>query len=135
MPRRRRQKGGLGPFAQQMALYSLAPLATQVVGSVLGNLLPGLGEAQGGGGGAFSLPGNAKMIGLPNHLPSNTYYRLPRPSQKGGWVLPKKRTRRHPTRRPPRRRRRQRGGIGPLGLMAGMSLAPMVIKALFGGKR
>ena len=129
MPRRRGQKGGLGPFAQQMALYSLAPLATQVVGSVLGNLLPGLGGAQGGGR-AFSLPGNAKMIGLPNHLPSNTYYRLPRASQKGGLVLPKKR-RRHPT----RSRRRQRGGIGPLGLMAGMSLAPMVIKALFGGKR
>ena len=112
-----------------MALYSLAPLATQVVGSVLGNLLPGLGGAQGGGG-AFSLSGNAKMIGLPNHLTSNTYYRLPRPSQKGGWVLPKKR--RHPTRP---RRRRQRGGIGPSGLMAGLTLAPMVMKALFGGKR
>lgn len=134
MPRRRGQKGGLGPFAQQMALYSLAPLATQVVGSVLGNLLPGLGGAQGGGG-AFSLPGNAKMIGLPNHLPSNTYYRLPRPSQKGGLVHSKlKRSKRPPT-RPRRRRRRQRGGIGPLGLMAGMSLAPMLMNALFGGKR
>ena len=109
-----------------MALYSLAPLATQVVRSVSGNLLPGLSGAQAGG--AFSLPGNSKMIGLPNHLPSNTY-RLPHTSQKGGLVLPKKRMRRHPT------RRQQHGGIGPLGLMAGSSLALMVMNVLFGGKR
>lgn len=93
----RGQKGGLGLFVQQMALYSLTPLATQLVGSVLGNLLPRLGGAQASG--AFSLPGNSKMIGLPNHLPFNSYYRLPRPSQKGGRALPK-RARGHPTRRP-----------------------------------
>ena len=82
----RRQKGGLGPFAQQMALYSLAPLATEAVGNLLGNFMPGLvGQ---GGAGAFDLPGNSRMIGLPNHLPSNTYYQLPRPSQKGGLVFP-----------------------------------------------
>ena len=30
------------------------------------------------------------MIGLPNHLPPNTYYQLPRPSQKGGLVFPQR---------------------------------------------
>ena len=85
----RRQKGGLGPFAQQMALYSLAPLATEAVGNLLGNLVPGLvGQ---GGAGAFDLPGNSRMIGLPNHLPPNTYYQLPRPSQKGGLVRKRRR--------------------------------------------
>ena len=89
----RRQKGGLGPFAQQMALYSLAPLATEAVGNLLGNIVPGL-VAQGGAR-AFDLPGNSRMIGLPNHLPPNTYYQLPHPSQKGGLVFPqrKKKTR------------------------------------------
>ena len=62
----------LGPFAQQMALYSLAPLATQAVGDLLGNIVPGLvGQ---GGAGAFELPGNSQMIGLHNNLPPNTYY-------------------------------------------------------------
>ena len=124
----RRQKGGLGPFAEQMALYSLAPLATEAVGNLLGNLVPGLvGQ---GGAGAFDLPGNSRMIGLPNHLPPNTYYQLPRPSQKGGLVR-KKKTKRVGA----RKRRSQKGGLGPLALMAGMSLAPMLLNSLMPQQR
>ena len=119
----RRQKGGLGPFAQQMALYSLAPLATEAVGNLLGNFMPGLvGQ---GGAGAFDLPGNSRMIGLPNHLPPNTYYQLPRPSQKGGLVR-KKTTKRAGA----RKRRSQKGGLGPQAVMAGLSLAPMLLNSL-----
>lgn len=84
----RQQKIGLGPFAQQMALYSLAPIATQLVG----NMLPGLAGRQGGGG-AFQLPGNSRIIGPPNHLLSDTYFQFPCPHQKGGLALP-----RHPQR-------------------------------------
>ena len=124
----RRQKGGLGPFAEQMALYSLAPLATEAVGNLLGNLVPGLvGQ---GGAGVFDLPGNSRMIGLPNHLPPNTYYQLPRPSQKGGLVR-KKKTKRVGA----RKRRSQKGGLGPLALMAGMSLAPMLLNSLMPQQR
>ena len=124
----RRQKGGLGPFAEQMALYSLAPLATEAVGNLLGNLVPGLvGQ---GGAGVFDLPGNSRMIGLPNHLPPNTYYQLPRPSQKGGLVR-KKTTKRVGA----RKRRSQKGGLGPLALMAGMSLAPMLLNSLMPQQR
>ena len=124
----RRQKGGLGPFAEQMALYSLAPLATEAVGNLLGNLVPGLvGQ---GGAGVFDLPGNSRMIGLPNHLPPNTYYQLPRPSQKGGLVR-KKKTKRAGA----RKRRSQKGGLGPLALMAGMSLAPMLLNSLMPQQR
>ena len=123
----RRQKGGLGPFAEQMALYSLAPLATEAVGNLLGNLVPGLvGQ---GGAGVFDLPGNSRMIGLPNHLPPNTYYQLPRPSQKGGLV--RKKTKRAGA----RKRRSQKGGLGPLALMAGMSLAPMLLNSLMPQQR
>ena len=122
----RRQKGGLGPFAQQMALYSLTPLATEAVGNLLGNIVPGLvGQ---GGAGAFGLPGKSRMIGLPNHLPPNTYYQLPRPSQKGGLVFPqrkKKKTKRAGS----RKRRSQKGGLGPLAVMAGLSLAPMLLNS------
>ena len=125
----RRQKGGLGPFAQQMALYSLAPLATEAVGNLLGNFMPGLvGQ---GGAGAFDLPGNSRMIGLPNHLPSNTYYQLPRSSQKGGLVRKKKNKKRVGA----RKRRTQKGGLGPLALMAGMSLAPMLLNSLMPQQR
>ena len=124
-----RQKGGLGPFAQQMALYSLAPLATEAVGNVLGNIVPGLvGQ---GGAGAFDLPGNSRMIGLPNHLPPNTYYQLPRPSQKGGLVRKKKKTKRAGS----RKRRSQKGGLGPLAVMAGLSLAPMLLNSLMTQQR
>ena len=124
----RSQKGGLGPFAEQMALYSLAPLATEAVGNLLGNLVPGLvGQ---GGAGVFDLPGNSRMIGLPNHLPPNTYYQLPRPSQKGGLVR-KKKTKRVGA----RKRRSQKGGLGPLALMAGMSLAPMLLNSLMPQQR
>ena len=126
--RRQRQTGGLGPFAQQMALYSLAPIATQVVGNQLGNMMPGLGGGgQEGGGGAFQLPGNSRIIGLPNHLPSDTYYQLPRSRQRGGLALPRK-----PKRLGRKKTRRsQQGGIGPLAVMAGQSLAPLVMKSLF----
>ena len=124
----RRQKGGLGPFAQQMALYSLAPLATEAVGNLLGNFMPGLvGQ---GGAGAFDLPGNSRMIGLPNHLPPNTYYQLPRPSQKGGLVFPQRKKKKNKKRVGARKRRSQKGGLGPLALMAGMSLAPMLLNSL-----
>ena len=112
--RRQRQTGGLGPFAQQMALYSLAPIATQVVGNLLGNM-------------TFQLPGNSRIIGLPNHLPSDTYYQLPRSRQRGGLALlrkPKRLGRK-------KTRRSQQGGIGPLAVMAGLSLAPLVMKSLF----
>ena len=126
----RRQKGGLGPFAQQMALYSLAPLATEAVGNLLGNLVPGLvGQ---GGAGAFDLPGNSRMIGLPNHLPPNTYYQLPRPSLKGSLVFPqrkKKKTKRVGAKKKGKRRS-QKGGLGPLAVMAGLSLAPMLLNSL-----
>ena len=122
----RRQQGGLGPFAQQMALYSLAPLATEVVGNLLGNIVPGLvGQ---GGAGAFDLPGNSRMIGLPNHLPPNTYYQLPRPSQKGGLVRKKKAKRVGAKKKG--KGRSQKGGLGPLAVMAGLSLAPMLLNSL-----
>ena len=124
----RRQKGGLGPFAQQMALYSLAPLATEAVGNLLGNIVPGLvGQ---GGAGAFDLPGNSRMIGLPNHLPPNTYYQLPRPPQKGGLVFPQRKKKTKTKRVGSRKRRSQKGGLGPLAVMAGLSLAPMLLNSL-----
>ena len=131
----RRQKGGLGPFAQQMALYSLAPLATEAVGNLLGNIVPGLvGQ---GGAGAFDSPGNSRMIGLPNHLPPNTYYQLPRSSQIGGLVFPqrKKNKKRVGEKKKGKRRRSQKGGLGPLAVMAGLSLAPMLLNSLMPQQR
>ena len=112
-----------------MALYSLAPIATQVVGNLLGNMMPGLGGGGGqeGGGGAFQLLGDLRIIGLPNHLPSDTYYQLPRSRQRGGLALP-----RNPKRLGRKTARRsQQGGISPLAVMAGLSLAPLVMKSLF----
>jgi len=111
-----------------MAVYPLAPLATEAVG----NIMPGLvGQ---GGAGAFDLPGNSHTIGLPNHLPPNTYYQLPHPPQKGGLVFPqrKKKTK---TKRAGSRKRSQKGGLGPLAVMAGLSLAPMLLNSLMPQQR
>ena len=121
----------MGPFAQQMALYSLAPLATEAVGNLLGNLVPGLvGQ---GGAGASDLPGNSRMIGLRNHLPPNTYYQLPRPSQKGGFVR-KKKTKRVGAKKKGKRCS-QKGGLSPLAVMVGLSLAPMLLNSLMPQQR
>ena len=149
---RRHQKGGLGPFAQQLAMFSLAPIVTDMASNVLSSVIPGLtGQAGGkfnlpdnvarkvlyrripaGGfagqaGGKFSLPGNTQMIGLPNHLPPATYLHLPRARQKGKGL--RKMTKR------PRRRKSQQGGLGPLAAMAGMTLAPMLLNPLLAGLR
>lgn len=78
---RRRQKGGLGPFAQQLAMFSLAPIVTDLASNVVGGLLPGLTGQRGSG--KFELPGNSQMIGLTNHLPPSTYLRVLPPRQKG----------------------------------------------------
>lgn len=123
--RRRRQRGGLGPFGQQLAMFSLAPIITDLASNVLGSVLPGL---TGQGGGKFSLPGNSQMIGLPNHLPPSTYLNLPRTSQKGKGKF----TASKKTKRCGRRRGSQKGGLGPLAAMAGMTLAPMLLKPLLG---
>ena len=121
---RRHQKGGLGPFAQQLAMFSLAPIVTDMASNVLNSVIPGLtGQA----GGKFSLPGNTQMIGLPNHLPPATYLHLPRARQKGKGL--QKMTKR------PRRRKSQQGGLGPLAAMAGMTLAPMLLNPLLAGLR
>lgn len=114
--RRRVQEGGLSPFAQQLALFSLAPIATDIASNVLSGMLPGL---TGQGGGKFSLPGNSQIIGLPNHLPPSTYLHVPRAKQKGKGVRKKR-----------YQRPSQRGGLGALGAMAGMALAPMILKPL-----
>ena len=63
-------------------------------------------------------------------LPSNTYYQLPRSSQKGGLVFPQRKKKKNKKRVGARKRRSQKGGLGPLALMAGMSLAPMLLNSL-----
>ena len=124
MPARRgQQKGGLGPFAQQFAMFSLAPIVTDLASNVIGGLLPGLTRGHWGSGGQFILPGNSQMIGLPNHLPPSTYLGIPPRRQKGRGLVRKRKK----ARRPP-----QRGGIGPLAL-AGMALAPMLLQPLLDG--
>ena len=123
--RRGQQKGGLGPFAQQLAMFSLAPIVTDLASNVIGRLLPGLTGGQRGSGGQFILPGNSQMIGLPNHLPPSAYLGMPPPRrQKGRGLVRKRKKARHPT--------AQKGGIGPLAL-AGMALAPMLLQPLLGG--
>ena len=77
MPAHRgQQQGGLGPFTQQLAMFSLAPIVTDLASNVIGRLLQGLVGGQRGSGGQFILPGNLHMIGLPNHLPPSTYVRV-----------------------------------------------------------
>ena len=120
--RHRRQEGGLGPFAQQLAMFSLAPIVTDMASNVLSSVLPGLtGQA----GGKFSLPGNSQIIGLPNHLPPSTYLHVPRARQKGKGM--------RKTTKCGRRKKSQRGGLGPLAAMAGMALAPMLLNPLLAG--
>lgn len=63
----------MGPFAQQLAMSSLAPIVTDLASNVIGGLLLGLTSSQRGSG-KFELPGNSQMIGLPNHLPPSTYF-------------------------------------------------------------
>ena len=126
MPARRRaqQEGGLGPFAQQLAMFSLAPIVTVLANNVIGGLLPGLAGGQRcSGGGRFELPGNSQMIGLPNHLPPSTYIRVLQPRQKGRGLTKKRQKARNPL---------QKGGIGPLAL-AGMAFAPMLFQPLLAG--
>lgn len=121
---RRHQKGGLGPFAQQLAMFSLAPIVTDMASNVLNSVIPGLtGQA----GGKFSLPGNTQMIGLPTHLPPSTYFHIPRGRQKGKGM--RKMVKRQ------RGRKSQQGGLGPLAAMAGMALAPMLLNPLLAGLR
>jgi len=123
MPARRgQQQGGLGLFAQQLAMFSLAPIITDLTSNVIGGLLPGLTGGQRGSG-KFNLPGNSQMIGLPNHLPPSTYFRVLQPRQKGRGLIKKRKKARHPL---------QKGGIGPLAL-AGMALAPILLQPLLGG--
>ena len=51
MPAHRgQQKGGLGPFAQQLAMFSLASIITDLASNVIGSLLPGLSGGQRGSG-------------------------------------------------------------------------------------
>jgi len=108
MPVRRSQhQGGLGPFAQQLAMFSLAPIVIDLASNVIGGLLPGLTGGQRGSG-MFNLPGNLQMIGLPNHLPPSTYLRVLQPRQKGRGLIKKRKKARHPL---------QKGGIGPLALV------------------
>lgn len=121
--RRGQQKGGLGPFAQQLAMFSLSPIVTDLASNVIGGLLPGLTGGQRGSGGQFILPGNSQMIGLPNHLPPSTHLGIPPRRQKGRGLARKRKKARHPT--------TQKGGIGPLAL-AGMALAPMLLQPLLG---
>ena len=116
------QKGGLGPFAQQLAMFSLAPIVTDLASNVICGLLPGLTGGQRGSGGHFILPGSSQMIRLPNHLTPSTYLGIPPRRQKGRGLFRKRKK----ARRPP-----QRGGIGPLAL-AGMALAPMLLQPLLG---
>ena len=116
----RRQKGGLGPFAQQLAMFSLAPIVTDLASNVIGGLLPCLTGQRGSG--KFKLPGNSQMIGLPNHLPPSTYLRVLAPHQKGRGLVKKRKK---------GRRTHQKGGLGGLAL-AGMALAPMLLQPLLG---
>lgn len=126
------QCGGAG-FGQQLALYSLAPLMTEVASTVLGNVMSGLQR----GSGLADLPGHSKLIGLPNHLPPNTLFKLigstTRPSRRGQKGQGRRqRLASAPTKG--RRRRKQRGGIGLAGAL-GLSLAPMLLQNLLGNKR
>jgi len=117
----RRQKGGLGPFAQQLAMFSLALIVTDLASNMIGGLLLGLTGQRGSG--KFELPGNSQMIGLPNHLPPSTYLRVLAP--------PSKRTRSGEKKRKKGRHSHQKGGLGGLAL-AGMALAPMLLQPLLG---
>ena len=78
--RQGQQKGGLGPFAQQLAMFSLAPIATDMASNMLNSVLPGL---MGQTGGKFSLTGDLQMISLPNHLSPSAYLLFPHSGQKG----------------------------------------------------
>ena len=106
-----------------MAMFSLAPIVTDLASNVIGGLLPGLAGGQRGSGGQFLLPGNSQMIGLPNHLPPSTYVRVPPRRQKGRGLIRKRKKARQPI---------QKGGIGPLAL-AGMAFAPMLLQPLLAG--
>ena len=70
--RRGHQQGGLGPIAQQLAMFSLAPIVTNLASNVLSSVLLGLTSQMGG---KFSKLGNSQIIGLHNHLPPFTYLR------------------------------------------------------------
>ena len=124
MPAHRgQQKGGPGSFAQQLAMFSLAPIVTDLASNVICGLLPGMTGGQRGSGGQFILPGSSQMIGLPNHLPPSTYLGIPPRRQKGRGLVRERKKAPRPL---------QRGGIGPLAL-AGMALAPMLLQPLLSG--
>lgn len=107
-------QGGLGPFAQQLVMFSLAPIVTDLASDMISGLLPGLSGGQRGSG-KFDLPGNWHMIGLPNHLPPSTYLQVLQPRQKGRGLSKKRKKGRHPV---------QKGGIGPLALAGMADAAP-----------
>ena len=106
------QKAGLGLFAQQLAMFSLAPILIDLASNVIGGLLPGLTRGQRGCG-KFELPGYSQMIGLPNHLPPSMYLRVLQPRQKGRGLIKRRKKGRHPL---------KKGGIGSLAL-ASMAFA------------
>lgn len=100
MPARRnaQQEGGLGPFAQQLAMFSLALIVTDLASNVISGLLPRLTGGQRGSG-KFELPGNSQMIGLPNYLPPSTYLRVLQPRQKAQGLIKKRKKVNTPSKR------------------------------------
>ena len=123
MPARRcHQQGGLGPIAQQLAMFSLAPIVTNLASNMIGGLLLGLTGGQRGSG-KFELPGYSQMIGLPNHLPPCMYLQVLQPRQKGRGLTNRRKKGRHPL---------KKGGMGSLAL-ASMAFALMLLQPLLAG--
>ena len=116
------QQGGLGPIAQQLAMFSLATIITDLATNVIGGLLPGLTGGQRGSG-KFELPGYSQMIGLPNHLPPSMYLQVLQPRQKGRGLIKRRKKGRHPL---------KKGGIGSLAL-ASMAFTLMLLQLLLAG--
>ena len=102
-----------------LAMFSMAPIITNMTRNMLNSVLPGLTVKTCG---KFSLLGTctSQMISLPNHLPSSTYVLCPHPQQKGQGIQKRRTHCPQPS---------QKGGIGPLA-MAGMALTPVLLQPL-----
>lgn len=82
-------------MAGMFAAMALAPVVSQLASQLLFGQQQQQGQGQRGG----RLPGNSRMIGLPNHLPSNVYMSLKHLAkagklQSGGSATKRKRRRR-----------------------------------------
>lgn len=113
-------------------MMSIAPIITDLTSKLLGGILGQRGSGSRAraskGGVDFALPGNSSMVGLPNHLPPYMYFAPNDRGQKGGLYLPLTTGQRSRKKQPKRKR-----GIGAMGAMAAMTLAPIVLKMLQGG--